>query len=233
MPTKLATVDTLPRPALIHASAPSAPATLFCVRRALLALLLLGLCACSSASSPTPQAILARPLASSWHDAHFRVTESISSPYGLRSASGTGLLTLHPLAIRYTLTANPPLDGAIFEFSSLAGTDYSRVTMNLGPGPWHSSPSTWVLSNPSRWATLQHPTLLNTPTLATSSTWHVSATAIVTDPTTSATTTSVVELWVRQSDGYPLQLSTRDADTTTFLYQFDRFNTGDSVSVPH
>jgi hypothetical protein len=158
-------------------------------------------------------------------DAHFSLVESVPAPPSTHTATGSGILTLHPLAISWSEVADPPLDPGRFEFTSLAGADYSRVTFAPGTGPWHSTPSTWVLSNPTVWPTLLLPRLLGSPSLNHQATWHVQA-----DSTNPAST---VDLWVRQSDGYPLKLVTVDPDGTSFVYIFSSFNSGATIRAPY
>lgn len=193
--------------------------------RLALASLLLLLVACTSSSPPsaasqplTASQILSSPMNSSLRDASFLLVEYVPvTGGGIHTAHGSGLLTLHPLALSYTVVIDPPLKPATAQFISLSGTDYSRWAIPPDSlGPWHPAPSTWVVSNPGAWPAFVAPALVPSP----EGTLHVTAQPPV----------GAFSLWVRPSDSYPLLLETTDPDGTIFVYTFTAYNTGAAVS---
>ena len=72
------------------------------------------------------------------------------------------------------------------------------------------------------WDGASDPSLVGEETVAGGRAWHLRA----------SRTGSPVDLWVRVSDGYPLQVVTRNGGGMVFTFVFDRFNTGDRVLAP-
>jgi hypothetical protein len=195
------------------------------MRRTLLVASFLFLASCSSAPLPTPsaQTILTRPLQASWHDAAFNLSESVPVEGGTNTAHGAGSLLRHPLAIAYSEVNDSQQNPVKLEFTSVSGTDWWRITALPGPGNWHSTPSAPDVADPiSLWPALTSPRLVDSLPLKNTPSWHVSAEA----------GTSSFDLWVRQSDGYPLQIITLEAGGKSFTYDFFAYNTGATISAP-
>jgi hypothetical protein len=110
----------------------------------------------------------------------------------------------------------------VFPFSleliSVEGQDYQR----LGSQKWMKTTATNKPSGANGWSEAKDAKLVGEEQVAQAKAWHVKATTQEGKP---------LEMWVRESDAYPLKVFTGDADSN-FTLSFDHFNTGQSVAAP-
>ena len=185
----------------------------------ILAIIFVGACALpgalpGAAKPPTAEQILHKPEQSSMKDAHLVVEGHLSQ----LKVTGEGGLVLKPVfAMELELTA--PVSAASSPSVGIIqiGND---LYVRLGSTSWTRSTATRAdpLGETSTGARL-----VGEESLAQGRSWHVAATR----------DRAPFEIWVRKSDGYPLR--TRSKDSTTGIEMtanFDRFNTGNTVSPP-
>jgi outer membrane lipoprotein-sorting protein len=187
------------------------------------------LAACGSTSAaparpPTAKEILAKPeKAAGLTSAHFTLTAAFPVATGvLLDMTGDGVIVYKPdQAARITFhgsSGGRTLDVVVL---TVGGTDYTMVTP--GPGKWSSSPTT---SNPAKLSDSTSATYVGEDTLPQGKAWHVTAVDKDGNP---------IELWVRESDGYPLKYTTKQstgASNGNATLTFDKFNTGETVTAP-
>jgi Domain of unknown function (DUF4352) len=131
--------------------------------------------------------------------------------------SGDGVFLIKPkaatdLRIQGNLGSIP----IAIEFLSIDGKDYQRT----GSDKWTVTNGT---SGTSSWTDAKDASLVGEEDLPAGKAWHVKATG---------SDGKGFELWVRESDGYPLKLSGALGDSGTINVVFDKFNTGGSVNAP-
>ena len=186
-----------------------------------------GLVACGSTSAapatpPTATEILAKPEHSNLSDAHFTMTFS-DIPLGNGvSASGTGdgSFAYKPQpAARIVFRWSAGGQTFSLQVLTVGGMDYIQLTP--GPAKWTASPST---SNPATLTDSTGASFVGEESLPQGKAWHVKAKDKDGNP---------FDVWVRESDGYPLKYITKQTTGTgTFTLVFDKYNTGDTVSPP-
>jgi Domain of unknown function (DUF4352) len=154
-----------------------------------------------------------RPGQSTARDAH----ATVQATGGGAAFQGGGTIVFKPrTAMSLRLQARlGPLPGQL-DVLEVNGVTYQRVTVG---DKWARSPV--AVPDPT-WEGATDPRLLGQVTLAGVRAWHLRATR----------DGSPVEMWVRASDGYPLQVITHSDTGILFRFLFDRFNTGDRVVAP-
>jgi hypothetical protein len=178
----------------------------------LLATLLLAGCG----GPPTAREILAKPANSNLKDAHVTVTGHVASGAFSMDITGDGVFLLKPkTASDLRVQGNVGAIPIAVEFLSIDGKDYQRT----GSAKWTVTNST----SGSSWADAKDASLVGEENLPGGKAWHVKASGSDGKP---------FELWVRESDSYPLRLSGAFGDSGTINLVFDKFNTGASVSAP-
>jgi len=165
---------------------------------------------------PTAKEILAKPANSSLKDAHLTLTGHITSGAFSMDITGDGVFTWKPraasdLRVQGSLGAIP----IAIEYLSIDGKDYQRT----GSEKWTATPS----SSGNDWSDAKDALLAGEENLTAGKAWHIRATGSDGKP---------FQLWVRESDGYPLKFSGAYGDTGVINLVFDRFNTGASISAP-
>jgi outer membrane lipoprotein-sorting protein len=174
------------------------------------------------AKPPTAKEILAKPeKASGLTSAHFTFTAAFPVATGvLLDMTGDGVLIYKPdPAARISFhgsSGGRTLDVVVL---TVSGTDSTMVTP--GPGKWISAPTT---SNPAKLSESTSATYVGEENLSQGKAWHVTAVDKAGNP---------VELWVRESDGFPLKITTKDASSNgNATLTFDKFNAGETVTAP-
>src|SRR5256885_727342 len=99
--------------------------------------------------------------------------------------------------------------------------EVNGVTYQRGAADQKWTRSSVPLPDPT-WAGASDPHVVAQERIGSGAAWHLRA----------SRAGSPLDLWVRVSDGYPLQVLTRGAGGTTYRFVFDRFNTGDRVAAP-
>lgn len=179
----------------------------------------LGLLVTGCGGPPTAKEILAKPANSDLKDSHVSVTGHIVSGAFSLDVTGDGVIILRPkaashLRLQGSLGAIPI---AIEELSS-GGKSYSRV----GSAKWTVDQASGGTAGTS-WSDARNPSVVGEENLPAGKVWHVKATGSDGKP---------FDIWVRESDGYPLKLSGLLGDGGTINLVFDKFNTGAVVAVP-
>jgi hypothetical protein len=178
------------------------------------------LAACSSATnSTTPSAaeILAKPDQANVRDAHFTLTAHVVSSGVTFDATGDGVIVIKPAqASKFTMQTFIQGQSLKFEEIITGGKEY-----DLSPDNPRWTVKSATTSNPGSFKG-KNVTLLGEENLSNGKAWHVKATDENGNP---------FEAWVRESDGYPLKYAST-SQGTTFTATFDRFNTGETVTVP-
>ena len=169
---------------------------------------LLGACG----GPPTPNDILAMPSRSDLTDAHFTVQGTENGV----TYRGDGVVILKPrgalsLHLQTQLAALP----AELDVIQTAGATYQRV----GSDKW--TKSSGPVASPS-WQGATDPQVAAVESLGGAKAWHLRA----------ERSGGAYELWVRQSDGYPLRVITRSAAGAVFTFDFDDYNRGSRVYAP-
>lgn len=187
----------------------------------------------AAGSPPSAKDILGRPDRSSLRDAHFTLTAHIASGSVSFDGTGDGIMQQKPdKAIHFRLDASIGGQTFTFEQIQVGGKQYDRApnspkwTVTTASG---LSPNDFSGTNPR---------YVGEETLPTGKAWHVRATDASGTP---------FDLWVRESDGYPLKYSTAEVASpsagasagasggpgqSTITAIFDHFNTGQTVQAP-
>lgn len=178
------------------------------------AVLLLGVVGATGCSGqPSAGDLWGQPDRSAVHDAHATLVATGSGA----TFQGDGTIVFKPrtaMSLRLR-TGTGPLAGQM-DVLEVNGVTYQRADADQ---KWARSPV--PVPDPT-WAAASDQRLVGQETVAGDRAWHLVATR----------SGSPVELWVRERDGYPLQVITRSAGGTTYRFAFDQFNTGDRVAAP-
>lgn len=154
-----------------------------------------------------------QPGRSSARDAH----ATVQATGGGAAFQGDGTIVFKPrTALSLRLQARLGSLPGQLDVLEVNGVTYQRVTAGE---KWVRSPV--AVPDPT-WLGATDPSLLGQVTLDGVRAWHLRATRAG----------APIEMWVRASDGYPLQFITRSDTGTVFRFLFDRFNTGDRVVAP-
>lgn len=165
---------------------------------------------------PTAKEILAKPANSDLKDAHVRVTGHLASGAFSIDVTGDGVFIVKPnsatdLRLQGSLGAIP----IAIEDLTIDGKDYRRI----GSDKWTVTPA----GSGNTWADAKDASLVGEENLQSGKAWHVKATG---------TDGKAFEVWVRETDGYPLKLIGALGDSGTITMVFDKFNTGATISAP-
>lgn len=165
---------------------------------------------------PTAKEILAKPANSDLKDAHVKITGHFTSGAISIDMTGDGVILLKPksasdIRLQGSLGAIP----IAIESLSVDGKDYQRT----GSEKWTVSEGKSSVA----WSDAKDASLIGEESLPEGKAWHVKGTGSDGKP---------FELWVRESDGYPLKASASIGENGTMTMVFDKFNTGAKVSAP-
>jgi hypothetical protein len=182
-------------------------------------LVLASACGAFGLGTPTPSEILAKPAKSDLKDAHYTLTAHYTSVGTGVDVKGDGLMVLKPKsALTMNFTGSVGTITVALQLISVDGQYYQRI----GSAKWTKSTTTGNLpSMASSWAQATDAKLVGEEDLGQGKAWHVKATLGM-----------PLEVWVRESDGYPLKLVSGAAGTNNFTFLFDHFNTGQKVTAP-
>jgi len=175
------------------------------------------MCAAAAGCSVQPSAtdLWGRPLQSAARNAHATVTAA--GRVGGEALQGDGTVVFKPrtamsLHLRTRLGVLP----GVLDVLEVGGVTYQRAAADQ---KWQRSST--PPPDPT-WDGASDPRLLGEDTLVGDPAWHLKATR----------GGSAVEMWVRKSDGYPLQVVTRNGAGTVFRFVYDRFNGATPVVAP-
>jgi len=183
------------------------------------------LCAAAIASSvalaacggpPTAKEILGKPANSDLKDAHVTASGHLVNGALSIDMTGDGVVLLKPqaasdLRLQGSLGAIP----IAVEALSIDGKDYQRT----GSDKWSVSTG----GSAASWSDAKDAKLVAEENLSQGKAWHVSGTG---------NDGKAFDVWVRESDGYPLKVSESLGATGTITLLFDKFNTGATVTAP-
>ncbi len=165
---------------------------------------------------PTPSEILAKPSHSGMKDGHFKISGHLTSGAYTADVTGDGTMILQP-----TYALSMRVQGSIGQLPfavqeiDVNGKSYSRV----GSAKWTESEAKNEPGNPSGATDAR---VVGEESLAAGKSWHIRATSSSGQP---------FDVWVRESDGY-LAKYAGATDSGSISIEFDRYNTGATVSPP-
>jgi hypothetical protein len=167
---------------------------------------------------PTPAQILRKPSQSDMKEGHFTLKGHFTSGAFAMDVAGDGTMVLKP---KYALSIRMQGSlGAIpiaIQQIQVDGKFYSRA----GNEKWTESDARTKLGGNG--STAKDPKLVGEENLSQGKSWHIHA--------TDSDSNQPFDAWIRESDGYLVKYSS-SSDTGTLSYDFDKYNTGASVSAP-
>jgi hypothetical protein len=169
-------------------------------------------------SPPTPAEILQKPGQSDMKDGHFKIKAHISSGGLSVDLTGDGTMILKPkYAVSFNLQGTVGQIPIALQEIVVGNQNYSRV----GSQKWTETTSQTEPGNTG--SSAKNPKLVGEDNLSEGKSWHVQA--------TDSTSNQTFDAWVRESDGY-LAKYAGSLGTGTISFEFDKYNTGATVSVP-
>lgn len=179
---------------------------------------LLTACAAPVIGTPSAQEIASKPSHSNLKDAHFTLAGQVTSAAANIQVKGEGLMVFRPaMASRMVLTGSVGAIPVAVELISVDGNDHQRV----GNAKWTQTTSSAKPASSATWATAKNLKLIGEEDLPQGKAWHVKGTG----------DGQPFELWVRESDGYPLKYQSENPAAALTL-TFDHFDTGQRVTAP-
>jgi hypothetical protein len=176
-------------------------------------------CGSSVAGSPgpTPSEITAATVTAAFNNskmksAHFRLVGTLIKKPSYLPVTGDGVIQLAPReALLMNLRIQTYGSQGILKMQevTIAGRYYTRI----GNGAWTSKPSKNSPTKPTSY--------VGEETVAGSNVWH----------TRSVAPGSIYDMWIRESDGYVVQLALAQANGN-FTMTFDSYNKSPVIRVP-
>lgn len=164
---------------------------------------------------PSPSELWGRPLQSSARNAHATITAT-SGASGT-ALQGDGVVVFKPrTAMSFRLRTRPGASPGELDVLEVDGITYQRGATDQ---KWQHSSA--PAPDPT-WTGGTNPRLLGEATVGGDRAWHLQATRGA----------AHVEMWVRERDGYPLQVLTSNGTGTVFRFVYDQFNTASGVAAP-
>src|SRR5215472_6225524 len=164
---------------------------------------------------PNASDLWGRPLDSGVRNAHATVT-AVGAPHG-ETLQGEGTVVFKPrTAMSLRLQTRLGMVPGELDVLEVGGVTYQRAAADQ---KWQRSSTS--APDPT-WGGATDPQLLGDASVAGDPAWHLRA----------ARGGSPVEMWVRKSDGYPLQVLTRNAAGTVFRFVYEEFNAAAAVVAP-
>ena len=165
---------------------------------------------------PTAKEILNKPASSNLKDAHIKIGGHVTSGALSIDMTGDGVILLKPKAasdirLQGSLGAIP----IAIEALSVDGKDYQRT----GSEKWTVTEGKSSVA----WSDAKDASLVGEESMPDGKAWHVKGTGSDGKP---------FDVWVRESDGYPLKATASLGDSGTMTMVFDKFNTGATISSP-
>lgn len=171
--------------------------------------------ACSG--QPGAAELWAMPGQSSARDAHVTITASGASTGGRVALQGDGTVVFKPRpAMHLQLQSGAGALPVQLDVLEVDGITYQRGTVEQR---WARSST--PAPDPT-WSRATAPRLVDQVSMAGTNAWHLQA----------VRQGALVDMWVRQRDGYPLKVAAGSEDGTVFTFAFDHFNSGPSVVAP-
>jgi hypothetical protein len=176
----------------------------------------LGAAAVGCSLQPKASDLWGRPLQSGARNAHATVTAAAGGAGG-EKLQGDGTVVFKPRTAMslHLRTRIGPLPGEL-DVLEVGGVTYQRAAVDQ---KWQRSSA--PAPDPT-WGGATDPRLVDDGTIGGDPTWHLRATR----------SGSAVEMWVRKSDGYPLQVLTSNGAGTVFRFVYDQFNAATKVVAP-
>jgi hypothetical protein len=164
---------------------------------------------------PSASDLWGRPPQSAARNAHAIITATGSS--GGSALQGDGTVVFKPrTAMSFRLRTRLGSLPAELDVLEVGGVTYQRAAADQ---KWQRSSA--PAPDPT-WDGATDPRLIGQDSIGGDRTWHLKATRGA----------SAVEMWVRESDGYPLQIVTSNGTGTVFRFVYDRFNAAGEVIAP-
>ena len=164
---------------------------------------------------PSASDLWGRPLESGVRNAHVTVTASGGASG--EKLQGDGTVIFKPrTAMSLRLQTRLGMVGGELDVLEVGGVTYQRAAADQ---KWQRSSA--PAPDPT-WDGATDPRLLGDDTVVGQATWHLRA----------IRGSSPVEMWVRKSDGYPLQVLTTNGAGTVFRFVYDQFNAATEVVAP-
>jgi len=164
---------------------------------------------------PSPSDLWGRPFQSGARSAHATITATGAGNGETLQGDGTVIFkprTAMSLSLRTRVGSLPgELDVLLVD-----GVTYQRAAVDQ---KWQRSSA--PPPDPT-WTGATEPRLVGEDAVGGDLAWHLRATR----------RGSPVEMWVRERDGFPLQVVTRNGAGTVFRFVYDRFNTATTVAAP-
>jgi hypothetical protein len=170
-----------------------------------------------TAGGPTPSPVTAATVSaalnhSKMKSGHFRLIGTLIKQPSYFPVTGNGVLQLAPregFLMNLSVQTYSSQGTVKMQSISIGGKDYSRV----GNGAWASKPSKNSPTKPSSY--------IGEETVAGSKVWHARSVA----------PGSIYDMWIRESDGYIVQLALSLA-TGNFTMTFDSYNKSPAIRAP-
>lgn len=164
---------------------------------------------------PSASDLWGRPLQSAVRSAHATVTAS--GGVSGEALQGDGTVVFKPrTAMSLRLQTRLGMVPGELDVLEVGGVTYRRAAVDQ---KWQRSST--PAPDPT-WDGTADPRLLGDATVGGQAAWHLRATR----------GSSPVEMWVRKSDGYPLEVLTANSAGTVFRFVYDRFNAAAGVAAP-
>jgi hypothetical protein len=164
---------------------------------------------------PSASDLWGRPLQSGVRNAHATVTASGGASG--EKLQGDGTVVFKPrTAMSLRLRTRLGMVGGELDVLEVGGVTYQRAAADQ---KWQRSSAPAL--DPT-WDGATDPRLLGDDTVRGQAAWHLKA----------IRGGSPVEMWVRKSDGYPLQVLTSNGVGTVFRFTYDEFNAATQVVAP-
>jgi len=164
---------------------------------------------------PNPGDLWGRPLQSGARNAHATITATGTASGA--ALQGDGTVVFKPrTAVSFRLRTAPGQLPGELDVLQVDGVTYQRAAAGQ---KWQRSPA--PAPDPT-WDRATDPRLVGEDTVGGDRAWHLKATR----------GGSAVEMWVRKSDGYPLQVLTSNGSGMVFRFVYDRFNAAGDVVAP-
>jgi hypothetical protein len=164
---------------------------------------------------PNASDLWGRPLQSGVRNAHATVTAAGGTSGETLQGDGTVVFKPRTAMSLRLRTRLGPVPGEL-DVLEVGGVTYQRAAAGQ---KWQRSAAPAL--DPT-WGGATDPRLLGDATIGGAGAWHLRATR----------GGSAVEMWVRKSDGYPLEIVTSNGAGTVFRFVYDQFNAATAVVAP-
>jgi hypothetical protein len=173
-------------------------------------------CACGASlfGPPSAKEILARPARAALKDAHFSVSRDPSGSPASADIKGDGDIVFRPrVAMHLTETSSMESTPQTVEILAVNGSVYQR----MGAVKWSQVSANVRPAAFSAWSGSSDPRYVGEEPLGAGRCWHVAA----------SYEGNRLDLWVRESDGFPLR-----AKVGQLVVTYSNFNSGVRIEAP-